>query len=265
MAPPSIRVPASIRAGRNWFRRTVSNGDYHLCLSTFARDDPATGAQSAQLHRPVTASRSRCPGLRGRRTVARLPMRGRTSKRTDAYQERSRTCPMYAGRVTGSGYTRGHMLGSAERLREPTSANREVLYYLEHRPAARPKRLISTAGGGEWEHGRRLGGRAVARLGRYVLSGGGNCCWANTNKVVNPVRNDPDALLHRAAQKPRRAPVKKWVVNCSQGRACDSSRPVYRAQVLREERSDETRSIRLVRHLHARLRSRSEDRTQMSS
>ena len=99
----------------------------------------------------------------------------------------------------------------------------------------------------------------MARIGRYLLSGGGLLLGQHQQEGLR--YDDPDPLFHRAAQSQEER--RKEMGGELHARRAAMHRPVYRAQVLLEERRDETRSIRLERHLHARLRSRSEDRTQI--
>lgn len=155
------------------------------------------------------------------------------------------------------GYTRGHMLGSAERL-VSREANSQVMYFSNIGPQLGQNDYFN-GGGGQWntaedwvdEQWRGLADTCYQVVG---------CYWANTNKKVSGTTIPTHYFT--VLLKAKKSAGKKWVVNCTRDEPA-MHRPVYRAQVLLEERRDETRSIRLERHLHARLRSRSEDRTQI--
>ena len=202
---------------------------------------------------PVTANRSSAPCGSPRRCTT--PMRRRTSSAKNSYKDDPDLPYEQVGKWDG--YTRGHMLGSAERL-VSREANSQVMYFSNIGPQLGQNDYFN-GGGGQWntaedwvdEQWRGLADTCYQVVG---------CYWAD-NRQEGLRYDDPDPLFHRAAQSQEER--RKEMGGELHARRAAMHRPVYRAQVLLEERRDETRSIRLERHLHARLRSRSEDRTQI--
>ncbi|WP_295936215.1 DNA/RNA non-specific endonuclease [uncultured Alistipes sp.] len=109
-----------------------------------------------------------------------------------------------------SGYTRGHMLGSAERL-VSREANNQVMYFSNIGPQLGQAAWFNT-GGGAWntaedwvdKQWRGLADTCYQVVGTY---------WANTNKVVSGTTIPTDYYL--VLLKVKKSAGKKWAVNCT--------------------------------------------------
>lgn len=105
-----------------------------------------------------------------------------------------------------SGYTRGHMLGSADRL-VSVGANHQAFYYSNIAP-----QLSSgfNTGGGVWNNLESFCDQQLCADTLYMVNG---CYWANHNKVssgtVIPTH------YYKVLLRTKKGNSKKWVVNCS--------------------------------------------------
>lgn len=108
------------------------------------------------------------------------------------------------------GYTRGHMLGSAERL-VSREANSQVMYFSNIAPQLGQNAYFNT-GGGQWntaedwvdEQWRGLADTCYQVVG---------CYWANNNKKVSGTTIPTHYFT--VLLKVKRSAGKKWAVNCS--------------------------------------------------
>lgn len=109
-----------------------------------------------------------------------------------------------------SGYTRGHMLGSAERL-VSREANSQVMYFSNIGPQLGQGGYFNT-GGGQWNTAEDWVDKQWRGLADtcYQVVG---CYWANTSKVVSgtTIPTHYFTVLLKAKKNAR----SKWVVNCS--------------------------------------------------
>ena len=108
------------------------------------------------------------------------------------------------------GYTRGHMLGSAERLGS-REANSQVMYFSNIGPQLGQNDYFN-GGGGQWntaedwvdEQWRGLADTCYQVVG---------CYWANTNKKVSGTTIPTHYFT--VLLKAKKSAGKKWVVNCT--------------------------------------------------
>ena len=108
------------------------------------------------------------------------------------------------------GYTRGHMLGSAERL-VSREANSQVMYFSNIGPQLGQNDYFN-GGGGQWntaedwvdEQWRGLADTCYQVVG---------CYWANTNKKVSGTTIPTHYFT--VLLKAKKSAGKKWVVNCT--------------------------------------------------
>lgn len=181
----------------------VSNGDYLYVDHECAMEK---GARGPQLHRLLRKSKL-CP-VWGRRAVARRLCRRRTSSAKNSYKDDPDLPYEQVGKWDG--YTRGHMLGSAERL-VSREANSQVMYFSNIGPQLGQNDYFN-GGGGQWntaedwvdEQWRGLADTCYQVVG---------CYWANTNKKVSGTTIPTHYFT--VLLKAKKSAGKKWVVNCT--------------------------------------------------